>query len=121
MVRHHLFWSAVIGYGLMENSVGVLHISVSEHAISRDESGGIIFEEDDMLMCFFEPVRVPETVAESSLVAHPGSSSLFMWFVFHQSLLFEDSMDPVMTNMNVLFGEDLLQGDCCERMLFAYR
>ena len=71
-------------------------------------------------MCLFEPVCVPEAVAVLAFVAHPGSSSLFMWFVFHKSFLFEDTMDPVMADVNVFFSEDLLQGDCCERMLFSY-
>jgi len=71
-------------------------------------------------MCFFEPVCVPEAVAVSSFVSYPGSSSLFMWFVFHKSFLFEDLMNPVMTDVDVLFSEYLLQGDCCEGMLFSY-
>jgi len=71
-------------------------------------------------MCLFEPVCVPEAVAVLAFVAYPGSSSLFMWFVFHESFLFEDLMDPVVADVDVLFSENLLQGDCCERMLFSY-
>ena len=58
-------------------------------------------------MWFFEPVCVPEAVAVPTFVAYPGSSSLFMWFIFCESFLFEDLVDSVVADVNVLFGEDL--------------
>jgi hypothetical protein len=78
MVRHHLFRVAIGDDSLMENTVGFLHIGVLENAKSGDKSGGIVFEEDDLLVWFFEPVCMPEAVAVSSFVAYPFSSSLFM-------------------------------------------
>ena len=45
---------------------------------------------------------MPEAVAVPTFVAYPGSSSLFMWFIFCESFLFEDSMDPIMTDVDVL-------------------
>jgi hypothetical protein len=71
-------------------------------------------------MWFFKPVCMPEAVAVPSFVANPFTSSLFMWFIFDESFLFKDLMDSVVANVNVLFCKDLLQGDCCERMLFSY-
>ena len=120
MVRHHLLRVAIGDDGLMENLVGVLHVGVLEHAKTCDEPGGVVFEEDDLFMCFLEPVCVPEAVAVSSFISYPFSSSLFMWFVFHKSFLFEDPMDPIMADVDALFSEDLLQGDCVQWMLVSY-
>ncbi len=73
-------------------------------------------------MWLFEPVCMPEAVAVSAFVAYPFSSSLFMWFIFHESFLFEDLMDPVMADVNVLFSEDLFQCDCMrEDVVFVFR
>ena len=58
-------------------------------------------------MCLFEPICMPEAVAVPSFVANPTSSSLFMWFVFHEFFLFEDPVDPVMADVNFLFVENL--------------
>jgi hypothetical protein len=43
-----------------------------------------------------------------------------MWLVFHKSFVLEDPMDPIMANVDVLFSEDLLQGDCVKRMLVSH-
>jgi len=91
----------------VENAVGVLHVGVGEHAKTCDEPGGVVFEEDDLLVWLFEPVCMPEAVGVSTFVANPFSSSLFMWFIFCQSFVFEDSMDSVMTDFNALFSKDL--------------
>ena len=71
-------------------------------------------------MGLYKPICMPEVVAVPSFVAYPGSSSLLMRFVFHKSFLFEDPMDPVMTNEDNFFSKDLLQGDCVKRMLVSY-
>ncbi len=47
----------------------------------------------------------------------PGPSSLFMRFIFHESFLFKDQIDMVVTDMNSLFLQDLLQSDRAERMI----
>src|SRR4030042_491508 len=120
MVSHHLFWSTITVYGLKENLVGVLHVSIREDTISSDEPGGVIFEEDDLFMWFFKPVCMPEAVAESSLVAYPFSSSLFMWFVFCYSFLFEDLVDSVVADVDSLFSENFFQCDCVKWMLVSY-
>ena len=121
MVCHHLFGAAIGEDGLVEDLVGVLHVGILEYAKAGDESRGVILEEDDLFMCLFEPVSMPETVAVSSFVSYPFSSSLFMWLIFHQSLFFEYAMDPVVTDVDILFSEDLLQDECVEWMLFSYR
>lgn len=47
----------------------------------------------------------------------PGPSSLFMRFIFHESFPFKDQIDAVVTDMNSLFLQDLLQSDHTERMI----
>jgi hypothetical protein len=120
MIGHYLSRNAIGLYSLRENADRVLRCGVVEYATSGDEPGCVILEEDDLLILFFEPVCMPEAVTESTFIPYVRASSLFVWFVFCQSFLFEDPMDPVMTDVNALFREDLFQSDRSQGMAAVY-
>ena len=109
MIRHDLFGNTIGLNGLHENTDHIRRCGVAEHATPGDESGGIILEKNDLLILFFKPIRVPKAITESAFISNIRALSLFMGFVFCQSFLFDDSMNPVVSDVDFLFCEDLFQ------------
>jgi hypothetical protein len=108
MIRNDLFENTLGLNSLHENTDRISRCGVAEHAPSDDEPRGIIPKEDDLLILFFKPIRMPEAITESPFISNIRALSLFMGFVFCQSFLFEDLMDPIVSDVDVLFCKDLL-------------
>jgi len=116
MISHHLLWDTIQLDSLFEHVDRVLGCGVAKHATSCDEPGCIILEKDELLLGLFEPIRMPQDIAKSTFIPDVRTLSLFMRFIFRESFLFEDPMDPVMTNVDLLFCEDLFESDRSQRM-----
>lgn len=102
MICHHLLGDPVGLDGLQEHGDSVLGCGVLEHARSGDEPGSVIF--------------VPEAVAVAALVPHVGAPVLFVWFVLGEAFFFEDAVDAVVADVDVLFCEDLFHCDRSQRV-----
>src|SRR4030042_6559873 len=75
MVGHYLFGLSIV-FDRLEEYLGCVFCGcIGKYSVSGDEPGCIVFEEDDLFLCLFEPVAMGEAVAVFAFVANPCPSS----------------------------------------------